>query len=106
DLPRARALAAQAVDQARAAGDVPALAACLMAQHNAIWAPGTAGERRAVAAAVAALAEETGDRELLLEARLLAATDLLELADPAFHAELDEFAGLADATGQPRFRYA
>jgi hypothetical protein len=106
DLPRARALAAEAVTRARAAGDVPVLAACLLAQHNALWAPGTAGERRAVAAEVAALAGQTGDRELLIEARLLAATDLLELADPAFRAELDEFAGLADATSQPRFRYA
>ncbi len=43
DLPRARALAARAVSQARVAGDRHALAACLMAQHNAIWAPGTAG---------------------------------------------------------------
>jgi sirohydrochlorin ferrochelatase len=65
DLPRARALAAEAVTQARAAGDVPVLAACLLAQHNALWAPGTAGERRAVAAEVAALAGQTGDRELL-----------------------------------------
>ena len=56
DLPRARALAAEAVTQARAAGDVPVLAACLLAQHNALWAPGTAGERRAVAAEVIALA--------------------------------------------------
>src|SRR5215468_2958660 len=106
DLARARALAADAVTEARAIGDLPALAACLMAQHNAIWAPGTARERRAVAAEVAALARETGDRELLLEAHLLAATDLLELADPEFRAELDEFARLADATRQPRFRYA
>jgi len=106
DLPRARALAAEAVTQARAAGDRPALAACLLAQHNAIWAPGTAGERRAMAAEVAALAGETGDRELLIEARLLAATDLLELADPAFRAELDEFLRLAGASRQPRFRYA
>jgi AAA ATPase domain len=106
DLPRARALAAEAVSQARAAGDVAVLAACLLAQHNALWAPGTAGERRAVAAEVAALAARAGDRELLIEARLLAATDLLELADPAFRAELDEFARLAAATGQPRFRHA
>ena len=106
DLPRARALAAEAVTQARASGDVPVLAACLLAQHNALWAPGTAGERRAVAAEVTALAGQTGDRELLIEARLLAATDLLELADPAFRAELDEFARLAEATSQPRFRYA
>ena len=106
DLARAGALAADAVARARAIGDRSALAGCLMAQHNAIWAPGTAEERRAVAAEVAALARETGDRELLLEARLLAATDLLELADPAFRAQLDEFARLADATRQPRFRYA
>jgi hypothetical protein len=106
DLPRARALAAEAVTQARAAGDVPVLAACLLAQHNALWAPGTARERWAVATEVTALAGQTGDRELLIEARLLAATDRLELADPAFRAELDEFAGLADATNQPRFRYA
>src|SRR5215475_4504667 len=106
DLPRARALAAEAVAQARAAGDVPVLAACLLAQHNALWAPGTAAERRAVAAEVAALAGQARDRELLIEARLLAATDLLEQADPAFRAELDEFAALADATSQPRFRYA
>src|SRR5215468_10044287 len=106
DLPRARALAAEAVGQARAAGDVPVLAACLLAQHNALWAPGTAAERRAVAAEVAALAGQARDRELLIEARLLAATDLLEQGDPAFRAELDEFAALADATSQPRFRYA
>ncbi len=92
--------------EARAAGDVPALAACLLAQHNATWAPGTAGERRAVAAEMAALAGETGDRELLLEARLLAASDLLELADPAFRAELEEFLRLAGVSRQPRFRYA
>jgi len=106
DLRRARALAAEAVTQARAAGDMHVLAVCLLAQHNALWAPGTAGQRRAVAAEVAALAGETGDRELLIEARLLAATDLLELADPAFRTELEEVAGLADATRQPRFRYA
>jgi len=106
DLPRARALAAGAVSQARAAGDRHALAACLMAQHNAVWAPGTAGERRAMAAEVAALAGEAGDRELLLEARLLAATDLLELADPGFRAELEEFLRLAAASRQPRLRYA
>ncbi len=34
------------------------------------------------------------------------ATDLLELADPAFRAELDQFLRLAEAARQPRFRYA
>jgi hypothetical protein len=106
DLERARALAAEAVATARAAGDGTALAACLLAQHNAAWAPGTAEQRRELAAEVAAIADETSDRELSLEARLLATTDLVELADPAFRGELNAFLRLADASGQPRFRYA
>ena len=50
---------------------------------------------------MADLAERTGDHEALLEARLLAATDLLELADPAFRAELEEFLRLADGVRSP-----
>ena len=59
-----------------------------------------------MAAEVAGLAERSGDQEILLEARLLAATDRLELADPGFRAELDEFIRLAEASRQPRYRYA
>ena len=106
DPPRARALAAQAVAAARAAGDPVTLASCLLAQHHAIWAAGTARDRLRIAAEVAGLAERSGDQEILLEARLLAATDRLELADPGFRAELDEFIRLAEASRQPRFRYA
>jgi tetratricopeptide (TPR) repeat protein len=106
DVARAQELAEQAVAAARASGDGATLTACLLARHNAILAPGTARARHALAAEVAELAEGTGDREALLEARLLAATDLLETADPAFRAELDEFLRLADASHQPRFRYA
>jgi hypothetical protein len=106
DLPRSRALAAQAVAAARDGGDPLTLAACLLAQHHAIWAPGTARERLRIAAEVADLAAGAHDHEVLLEARLLAAADLLELADPAFRAELGEFLRLAEAARQPRFRYA
>ncbi len=106
DLSRARALAVQAVAAARADGDPLTLASCLLAQHHAIWAAGTARDRLRIAAEVAGLAERSGDHEILLEARLLAATDRLELADPGFRAELDEFIRLAEASRQPRFRYA
>jgi len=106
DLPRARTLAAEAVAAARAGGDPTTLAACLLAQHHAVWAPGTAPERLRIAADVVEVAERAADDEILLEARLLAATDRLELADPAFRAELDEFLRLAAASRQPRFRYA
>ena len=37
---------------------------------------------------------------------LLAANDRLELADPAFRAELEEYLRLAATSRQPRFRYA
>ena len=106
DPPRARALAAQAVAAARAAGDPATLASCLLAEHHAIWAAGTAPDRLRIAAEVAGLAERSGDQEILLEARLLAATGRLELADPGFRPELDEFIRLAEASRQPRFRYA
>jgi len=104
DLPRARDLAAQAVQAAAATGDRATLAACLLAQHNAIWAPGTAAERLEIAVRAAGLA--AGDRETELEARVLAAADRLELADPGFRAELEEFFRLAGLARQPRFRYA
>jgi hypothetical protein len=106
DLPRARELAGQAVGGARAHGDPATLIACLLAQHNSIFAPGTGQRRHALAAEAAALAEQAGDQEALLEARLLAATDLLELADPGFRGELAEFLRLAALSGQPRFQYA
>jgi tetratricopeptide (TPR) repeat protein len=106
DLPRARTLAAQAVAAAWAVGDPVTLASCLLAQHHAIWGPDTAPERLRIAADVAEVAERAADDEILLEARLLAATDRLELADPAFRAELDEFLRLAATSRQPRVRYA
>ena len=106
DLPRARTLAAEAVAAARAGGDPLTLAACLLAEHHAVWTPDTAPERLRIAAEVAELAERAADDETLLEARLLAASDRLELADPAFRAELDDFLRLAATSRQPRFRYA
>jgi tetratricopeptide (TPR) repeat protein len=106
DLPRAGTLAAEAVAAARAGADPTTLAACLLAQHHAVWGPDTAPDRLRIAAEVAELAERAADDEILLEARLLAATDRLELADPAFRAELDEYLRLAARSRQPRFRYA
>ena len=43
--------------------------------------PGNPAGRRDIAVAAAGCAREIGDQELLAEARLLIATDLLELAD-------------------------
>ncbi len=87
DLPRAERLADEAAETARRAGDLAALGFCLLARHNVVWGPGNAGE-------------------LAAEARLLRLTDLLELGDPAFHAEVARLAEDAERLGQPRFRYA
>jgi len=105
DLARASRLADEAMATARRTGDRATLGACLVARHNAGWGPRNAADRLALAGRIAELAGRE-DPELLAEARLLAATDLLELADPRFQRELAEFLRLAADLGQPRLRYA
>ena len=105
DLDRASRLADEAMATARRTGDRATLGACLVARHNAGWGPQNAADRLALAGRIAELAGRE-DPELLAEARLLAATDLLELADPRFQRELAEFLRLAADLGQPRLRYA
>ena len=105
ELPRAHELARRAVAEAEAGADTATQASCLLALHNAIWGPGTAAERKELAGRIVALAKAAGDRELEVEARLLRAADLLELADPAFRAELGDFFHEAETLRQPRLRY-
>jgi AAA ATPase domain len=104
DLARATRLATEAMASARRTGDRATLAVCLLAQHNAGWGPGNAAERLDLAGQAAELAGD--DAELLAEARLLRAADLLELADPGFGAELEEFLRIASDLEQPRLRCA
>jgi tetratricopeptide (TPR) repeat protein len=106
DPSRAVALAEGAVARARALGDPAVLAECLLAQHNVFWVPGKAVRRHELAGEIAAIGRARGDTELELEAHLLAATDLLELADARFREEIGEFLRLAEASAQPRLRYA
>ena len=109
DPARGRDLARAAVDAARCSGDPAAVAEALLARHNAGWAPGTAGERLALAEEILAEGGRFPGRvpsELLLEARLLRAADLLELGDARFRPELEEFVRRAEASGQPRWRHA
>jgi len=89
DLARASRLADEAMATAGQAGDLATLGACLVARHNAGWRPDNAADRLALANRIAGLAGDQ-DPELLAEARLLATTDRLELADPGFQRELAE----------------
>ena len=106
DVARAARLADAAIVTARRTGDRATLASCLLAQHNAGWAPGNAADRLALVGQIAELAGVGGDLELLAEARLLRTADLLQLADHAFHVELAEFLQGAATLGQPRLDYA
>jgi hypothetical protein len=101
ELDRADMLADEAVSTARAAGDTETLGACLIAAHHVHSGPGTAARRLEIADEIVAVTRN----ETLVEARLLRAADLLELADPRYPAELDEFLHAAQASGQPGLRY-
>lgn len=83
DLERERELTARAVELARAAGDDVALVEALVARHDAVWAPGTAAERQAIAEELGEAALRTSDRSVVLLASLLRAMALLERGEPA-----------------------
>ena len=105
DRPRARPLAERAVRIARTLDDPATLAGCLLAQHDALWAPGRATERAAIAAEIADLAQRADDPERHAQALLLSATAQLENASPAFRATLAEYAYLTERLRQPRHEY-
>ena len=100
------AVAEQAVALARGIDDPLAVATALLAQHDAMWAPGTAAARLDVVTEMLAAASAAGDRDLVAQARQLRATALLELGDPAGREELLAYAELAEGLGHARGRWA
>jgi hypothetical protein len=90
DVDRARRLAAEAVDVARAAGDPATLAHTLSAQHLALWTGDHAHDRLGVATEMARVARAAGDRVALLQARNWRVVDLFDLG--RIEAVLDEIA--------------
>lgn len=102
---RAARLSADAVETARRVGDDAALAVSLLAAHDTVWMPGTAGRRRVIAAEMGAVARRARDPAFEAEACLLRASAGLELGDAAGVADLEEFVALGTAVGQPRYTY-
>jgi hypothetical protein len=99
----ARELSALTADRARLGADDRALGEALMTGLVAIWGPGTARERLAVAEELSAVAERSGDVRLRLQALSWRAGCALELGDPghlAIHRALTE---LAERSGLPMF---
>jgi tetratricopeptide (TPR) repeat protein len=103
--PAALELSARAVDLARRSGDDEALGSSLLARHDAVWEPGTAAERGALADEMMTVARRRADRELELRASLLRMVALLEQGDPGALKECVSFVAMAERTRLPRFRF-
>ncbi|MHB8694984.1 MAG: ATP-binding protein [Solirubrobacteraceae bacterium] len=98
---RRAATSDEAVKVARASGDDAALASALGARHVSLWGPEHLDERRAVAAEMLELAQRAGDFDAQALARNWYVCDLVEAADPAAAAQIDEFARLAQELRMP-----
>ena len=104
-IPRARQLAQHAVGLARGSRDRWTLAHCLIAAHDVCWRPGSARERLTLLEELLALARQLHSADLTAQTRLLRATALLELGDPAAHAELDLFCRESEQLGDAAARW-
>ncbi|HVW39943.1 MAG TPA: AAA family ATPase [Amycolatopsis sp.] len=105
DVPRARQLAAHAVATAERAGDQAALALALFAEHDVVWAPGTAARRVGIADRMAIAARSGGAPDLEFEARFCRFVALVELADPRAQEALWEAGQVAERWRLPRPQY-
>ncbi|QBI19608.1 ATPase [Egibacter rhizosphaerae] len=100
-----RELAARALELARDAGDDHTLGFALLARHDAIWTPGTADERLALADEMRVVAHRRDDTDLDLQGSLLRMTALLERGDPRGLREHEAFVAATDRSGLPRWRF-
>ncbi|MCW2878386.1 MAG: ATPase-like protein [Sphaerisporangium sp.] len=105
ERPRARPLAQRAVEIARALGDPATLADCLLAEHDCLWAPGTAPQRLPIAREIAVLAQLAADSERHAQALLLVANALLENGSPGFRPALAEYFHHGGQLRQARQQY-
>jgi len=105
DRAYAEQLSARAVDLARRSADDDALGFCLLAQHDALWRPGTASARVAIANEMSVVAHRSRNRELELQAALLRVIGLLEQGDAHGLDQHAAFIDAAERSGLVRFRY-
>lgn len=98
-------ISAEVLQLARQSGDDDALAAGLLARHDALWRPGTAAERLPLTEELVRLGGRSRRDEIELQGELLRFTALLELGDPRAHAALTAFTVHADRSALPRFRF-
>ncbi|WP_433787815.1 ATP-binding protein [Actinomycetospora sp. CA-101289] len=104
-LERARTLARQAAQDARALDDPRCLAGALAAQQFVMRGPDGFEERLAVGREVLDLARHLEDEALELGARRVLVPDCLQLDIVRAEAEIDGLAALADRSGRPLVRW-
>ncbi|HET8757850.1 MAG TPA: hypothetical protein VFM58_17655, partial [Solirubrobacteraceae bacterium] len=103
---RCEALSSEAVAVARTAGDPRAVAAALNARHVALWRPDRLRERTATADAMIAAAREAGDPQLELQARNWRVVDLFEAGQMAeWREEVRRHGDLATQLRMPSFTW-
>ncbi|QSB15093.1 AAA family ATPase [Natronosporangium hydrolyticum] len=105
ELAHAQELTERALRVARETGDPAALGFALLARHDASWRPGTADQRRELVAEMQAVAEQHGDEDLALQARLLEMAALLEQGDPAALSVHAAFVTRAQRSSLRRWHY-
>lgn len=102
---QAPVLAEQAVGLARQLDDPSTLAHCLLALHDTIWLPASAGDRLKIIEEVIGLARRVSSHELNTRALLLQATARLELNDPGGYHDLAEYCRLSEQSGRAHSRW-
>jgi hypothetical protein len=98
-------LGRRALELARSADDLPTVASCLLAYHDAIWEPGTELERREVSDEMAALGHRIGDPAIEGQGLLLRMVAEIEVGDPAYRVTHDQFQGVAERSRSPRLQF-
>lgn len=103
---RPDALSGEAVDLASKLGDPRLLGAALESRGTLLWRPPRVPERYRLMAEAADLADQTGDADLAVRARVGLISALLELARvPEAEAEIDRLDTLVHRLSQPAYAF-
>lgn len=105
DRDEAAALSIEALALGRKSVDDKTLAMCLLARHDALWAPGTGQSRVGLAVELAEIGERTEGTGYSADGRLLEATALIEVGEPTFRQALQRWFDLLHEDSEPRDRY-
>jgi hypothetical protein len=105
DRSGAAPMASDALALARRSADDSTIATCLLAYHDAIWAPGTEEARHELAVELVATGRRLDDPAVEADGLLLQMVAELERGDPRFRGTHDRFDALARTSGLPRLQF-